>query len=467
MIGHEEALRLAASAIDFPLSAGEAAELALHRRSCAECRAGESALRSDAAALGQLPFVDAPASVRDAVAWSAAQPARPLGRSRATLLLVAAVLVTSVGVGTALGAALLNRDDETTVLPSTSASAIAAASATPEQSLPPVSALPSASPTSEPSSSPPAQLVLNAWSRVVVEVVNVRESPSLGARIVGTAARDDLVFVHGDEPVQQDQSTWYRVTAAPDLEGWIAGRSQGDENLSAEGVFGTRPWCDVPSRSAFVDALPRVPLLLGFLPIAPDRIGAATLGAFELAWAGQSTFCLDLVIGDGQLISTAVDARVGVCGRWDSRQDSLWLIAGSGDVRPDGSVDRRRAYMHPALLGFIPAESGDAVNLEMLWYIATGAPRDRICVSAEVIGSGDAFSVETIGTVQTCDYVDSIDAGEVWIGGGGWMLRRTPGSVIDPAIEVSPTIRVPLRITAQGGVDGPFTLAPADPSLCD
>ncbi len=465
MIGHEEALRLAASAIDFPLSAGEAAQLALHRRSCGECRAAEDALRGDAAALGQLPFVDAPSSVRDAIAWSASQPARASGRSRTTLLLVAAVLVTSVGVGTALGAALLNRDDETTVLPSASASA--AASATPEQSLPPVSALPSASATPEPSPTPPAQLVLNAWARVVVDVVNVRESPSLGAPILGTAARDDLVFVHGDEPVNQDQSTWHQVTAAPDLAGWIAGSSQGAENLSAEGVYGTRLWCDVPSRSAFVDTGARDPVVLGSLPIDPGRIGAAALGAFELAWAGQSTFCLDLVIGDGQLISTAVDARVGVCGRWDSRQETLWLIAGSGDVRPDGSVDRRRAYMHPALLGFLPAASGDAVNLEMLWYIATGAPGDRICVTTEVIGSGDAFSVETLGTVQTCDYVDSIDAGEVWIGGGGWMLRRTPGSVIDPAIEVSPTIRVPLRITAEGGVDGPFTLAPADPSLCD
>jgi hypothetical protein len=71
---HDDYLVLAATAIDFPLSADEQRGLAAHLAACPSCAQDAAALRGDAARLSRFGETDAPSEIRAAVAAAAANP---------------------------------------------------------------------------------------------------------------------------------------------------------------------------------------------------------------------------------------------------------------------------------------------------------------------------------------------------------------------------------------------------------
>ncbi len=74
MIDHEQAMNLAAIALDFTLTPGESAELDRHLAWCPTCRATAAAYRADKAILARLPESDSSGAVRSAVIEHALHP---------------------------------------------------------------------------------------------------------------------------------------------------------------------------------------------------------------------------------------------------------------------------------------------------------------------------------------------------------------------------------------------------------
>lgn len=103
MIDHVAARRLAATAIDLPLEAGDATELESHLATCPACRTVSSALARDAAALRHLDLGAVPIAVRADVAIAADRGrSGPVGRWGA-LVVLAALLVFALGGGVLSG----------------------------------------------------------------------------------------------------------------------------------------------------------------------------------------------------------------------------------------------------------------------------------------------------------------------------------------------------------------------------
>ena len=167
------------------------------------------------------------------------------GSAHAGLLLVAAlVLVTTVGVGVALGSGLLKLppsvDDLTPVATdSPAASPTARAAGTPEPT-PSVSA--SVSPSASPAARlpvvtpPPGILPPGSTATVAVDGLNVREGPAATAKVVATLAKGDTVTVlHDIEnplPVIVSGVSWYEVwyevpAGAAQHLGWVAAGESG------------------------------------------------------------------------------------------------------------------------------------------------------------------------------------------------------------------------------------------------
>jgi hypothetical protein len=102
MIDHVAARRLAATAVDVPLDAGESSELDRHLATCPACRNVSSALARDAAGLRHLDLGPMPIAVRAGVAIAAERGrSGPVGRWGA-LVVLAALLIVALGGG-ALG----------------------------------------------------------------------------------------------------------------------------------------------------------------------------------------------------------------------------------------------------------------------------------------------------------------------------------------------------------------------------
>jgi hypothetical protein len=159
------------------------------------------------------------------------------GSAHAGLLLVAAlVLVTTVGVGVALGSGLLKVPwsvDDVTPIPT--GPPVASPTATPAAS-------PGQTPTVAPSASaagwlpvvtpPPGIFPPGSTATVAVDSLNVREGPSTTATVVATLAKGDTVTVlHDIEnplPVIVSGVSWYEVTtAAAQQIVWVAAGEDG------------------------------------------------------------------------------------------------------------------------------------------------------------------------------------------------------------------------------------------------
>lgn len=113
MITHDQALDLAATAIDFELDARERADLEAHLAGCVACAAEAGALANDARRLRRLPPIAPPDWVRHAVG----RHRRPIG----TLLLAAALAVAgTLGAATVAGELLNLADPMETSVPTLS-----------------------------------------------------------------------------------------------------------------------------------------------------------------------------------------------------------------------------------------------------------------------------------------------------------------------------------------------------------
>ena len=98
---HDRALELAATAVDFDLSAAETAELAAHLTTCPTCARSVAALRADARALSRpltlLPSAHVDEAVHAAIAGRRPRPQRFLLLAAAALLLLTMLGAVAVG----------------------------------------------------------------------------------------------------------------------------------------------------------------------------------------------------------------------------------------------------------------------------------------------------------------------------------------------------------------------------------
>ena len=115
MNAHEDCIRLAAAAIDFPLTPDERRRLELHLDACGACQRTATAMRGQAAALRATRVI--PLSDRRADELLASVLAPPAVRVTARLLLVAGLLALLALASIAAGAGLLQRSDDLAVVP--------------------------------------------------------------------------------------------------------------------------------------------------------------------------------------------------------------------------------------------------------------------------------------------------------------------------------------------------------------
>lgn len=118
--GHDRALELAATAVDFDLTSADARELEAHLATCSTCVRRVAALRADARMLSR-PLTMLPSSRVDAAVHAALAPRAV--RPRRVLIMAAAVLLLVALLGTLAAGASLLRDRQTlptTVVPNPS-----------------------------------------------------------------------------------------------------------------------------------------------------------------------------------------------------------------------------------------------------------------------------------------------------------------------------------------------------------
>lgn len=112
MMAHDAFRRLAALAVDGPLTPDEDAELARHRFGCLDCERYESALRTDAVALESRLLLEPPAAVNDRVAIALADRWAPtMLRPVMVMLITALVVAGAVGASLAIGSYLRQEAD--------------------------------------------------------------------------------------------------------------------------------------------------------------------------------------------------------------------------------------------------------------------------------------------------------------------------------------------------------------------
>jgi hypothetical protein len=110
MISHDAFRRLAAAALDGPLSPEEATQLAIHSADCDACRTFQRALEADAAALAQPASLQVPAAL-DARIEAVLAGGERHGPSAVLVLLAAALLLAAAIGAIAAGSLLENRRD--------------------------------------------------------------------------------------------------------------------------------------------------------------------------------------------------------------------------------------------------------------------------------------------------------------------------------------------------------------------
>jgi hypothetical protein len=206
---HDEFLELAATSIDFELSATERAALAAHLADCIPCRRRVMGLEADQRAVAQMPaFALTPESVdhvRGRIGRSGS-PARPSLRLLAVAAMLALLAVTAFSVGSEL--VRRDRDRDLSVVPPTA---------------------PIESPLSSPgpnASTPPGVFTVGSVVDVVVTDLRVRTLPTVDNSksvkldpLLGVGTQ--LQIIEG--PVSADDYDWYLVQAVGlPHRGWVA-----------------------------------------------------------------------------------------------------------------------------------------------------------------------------------------------------------------------------------------------------
>ena len=114
MTPHDTFLTLAATAVDYPLAPSERGRLEAHLAACPACARRASAYRGDALALGHLPAVVLPERRGSEILAAALHPGAV--RNPIRLLVLAALLGLLLVGSLAVGAQLLRRDDDLSVV---------------------------------------------------------------------------------------------------------------------------------------------------------------------------------------------------------------------------------------------------------------------------------------------------------------------------------------------------------------
>jgi hypothetical protein len=281
MIGHDRALDLAATAMDFRLSPDERLSLDAHLSSCSACRIEAAGMRRDADRLRALPPVPPPAWVVHAIG----RRGRPFG-----LVLAFALLVLSGSVAAAFAGSILQRTAPIEVTPAPG---------------------PSVAPNAYPS------VLLNTAIRVTAPVIVLRQVPSTAGSEIARAPRDSILVIDGALRVRADGLDWYHAVIVPGTSvlpplpgsprqasaasGWVAIRSETEELVAP-----IAPRC--PTRAGTEDV-------------------AAMLEAERLACFGGATLQLDGTFS----CPSCPGAAAGVYEpAWLAASSSAALIAGPG-----------------------------------------------------------------------------------------------------------------------------------------
>ena len=334
---HDDALELAAAAIDFSLSDAERVRLDRHLATCVPCRRQVTALQADQRSMAALPPAVIPSG-------SAQRIRGRLGRDRAStmsttrLVLLAAMLVLAALSAAAVGSQLLlDRDDPFAIV--TPPATVVASTPGPSPSTPAsASVTPSAGPSEAPSPQPAEPPDAGTFAAgnvvdVVVTDLRVRTAPTVDNAVsaklepllgVGTRLR----VISG--PVRADDYDWYEVEAIGlPHRGWVAAADHDGE-----------PWIILPGAPAAADFEPAEAALVSAIRedaaigCSPRRTGLP-----ERAIAGIEC----------RIASGVVD-RVGVYGFRDgldaaaAYRDRLLeygVVSGEGDCATDRRGDHR------------------------------------------------------------------------------------------------------------------------------
>ena len=356
MIDHRRALFLAATAIDFDLDPAERRQLDEHLAGCAACTSDTAALRADAALLAALPPIEPPAWVRRAIG-------RPRGPQRAVLLVAAALLlVVTVGVALAVGAAVRDRIVPPVVPPSPPITAPSPSGASPSAASTPVA---SGAVSPLPSVSPGA-----------VPVVTTTSFPAgSGSAWIGPGP-DGSVWVLADHPGEGDAGASVAVFGLIDsagqprpgwplrLDGWRCAADGPPHGLPIAADGSIRLVC---AQDTLVDGPQRH---VGF---AFDIDGQALPGwPIELPATGLTNTAV--VVGDElHLVASEIASTEGQA---SSAQAAAWwqvVVSATGDVRTG-----RRYEVADAAGNFDVRLAADGIAYRLTFSGTTAAIRTEI-----------------------------------------------------------------------------------------
>ena len=353
---HQRSIELAATAVDFDLTAAEAIELEAHLAACPTCARRAATLRADASTLGRpLPLLPSLRVDNAVYAAIARRPARP---QRLLLLVAAAFLLVALLGTVAVGAALLRTREilPTTVVPQPNPTTVAVASGGPD-----TSRAPDASPT----------LVGETWRtldfRVYAPGVLIEAATFAGADLVGVGRGGCLPDLKA--PTTCYGSAWMAATGedwthVPDQRGLEVSTSVGSSGV-AKGIF------DVATGPAGIIA-----------------IGSPDDGAGPGIWRSPDgrtwqRIKLGFDVGDAHLTAVAADAQgyiiVGSVAAglatnaraavWTSRDGATWTrAADTADMDIGPCLDTGEVARCGGMLGVTQTGAG---------YVAVGQARSN------------------------------------------------------------------------------------------
>ncbi len=346
MTTHDDALELAATALDFPLDHEEALALSAHLAACVPCRRQAMAIEADRRAIGGLPVhaldPDRVERIRRRVS-SERRGEVPVLR----LVAIAAMLTLLAISALAVGSRLLRSDaPDLSVGPTQPPIASAA---------PAASALPDASPgpdgSGEPAPPSSGTFAVGAVLDVVVSGLRVRTAPTVDNAVsakleplLGLGTRLQVI----DGPVEADDYHWYLVQAVGlPHRGWVAAADHDGEawiDLPEATATATLPLSADETalvgrirQDAAVDCHPRrtdlpVDALAGIeCEVSGGPVQRVGVYRFPDAQGAARTY-LARMAANGVTPMTG-DCRAGTVG------DAAWSTSGERIVEPAGSLD--------------------------------------------------------------------------------------------------------------------------------
>lgn len=377
MTGHDRFLELAASAIDFELSADESTALQRHLAGCEVCRPRIAQIRGDARAIAALPLLRAGWSVP---ALTLNSPSTGLTSASLRLIAMAALaLALAIGI-VAVGTEVIRRQNLVTPTVTTEPSPTAAASAT-APSLP--------APTTGPSPTAAGQ-----W---LIESLDAADLPFGIAAVAASGSRLVAVGWRTCIPVSEPTECWANVFTSDDGGTSWAAAPRSDALRVGFGGIGSGPepgMLDVAGRPG------------GFLAIGYDELfrAAAWRSIDGRAWTKSASDPM----WDQARVRAVTATSTG------------WVIG--GEVFLDSGP---RAAIWSSPDGATWTRAPDGPTFDIGGYLQTG----------EEPGSGGIADVTSQGSItfavgSTCDANGLGCMTSAWVSSGGaWSRSNKPGGI--------------------------------------